>query len=233
MLSLWTDKWLNAANPNPDAEDSVQSRQVVVLYDPPTTEDSRLLARVTQLANGLQELAPQDATFKVQWEVWRNAYIQLGESAADLVWHDLAKDLSTQLTPRPGERLSPANQLIYEEALSLINEFTPQKPRFTFESSQRLSPKLRQLLRVLKSLTSNGHHFRAIIFGELFSFLVFLKYQHPICTVEKRATAVVLTEVIRSLSSSKLDPYLLDDTYQTHEIPHTASSDLKGFISNC
>ena len=141
-----------------------QPQQVVILFD-----DSNRHGQPT-LIDQLLKLDSSESLFPGYYKASRDALVQLGSCASDLIWRRAQKKIDTESLSQNDEmKASVIRDVIKNWAFTMPN-LDPSSRSFN------VTMKFLQLVRVLEACEPYGECFRGIVFG---AYNVRLEFIHP------------------------------------------------------
>jgi endoribonuclease Dicer len=175
--------------------------ELVVLYDPP------LRTMETRLFRELRQYDQNEVLFRRQFGAARHTLVEVGSCASDLIWRRALKEIEDSVPPlyeededsndqsgmSPARRKARIRDIVKNWAFAMPNLHSGSR-------GFNITPKFLKLIKVLKSCQPYGDSFRGIVFGRSIGEILSAGHNNlnP-TTVQRRATAQVLVDLIRTL----------------------------------
>ncbi|KAH9482923.1 Dicer-like protein 1 [Psilocybe cubensis] len=179
--------------------------ELVILYD-----GSRKSTE-TRLLKQLHQLDPNESIFRRHYRNSRFAHEDIGPCASDLVWRRSLKELEAELILNYDDVDVDDNEYSLEDRLKIqvyriVKNWAYTMPNMDVSSRGfNVSHKFLRLVQLLNKFKSYGEGFRGIIFGK-YLFLVSVNHLFISTTVQRRAIALVLSDLLRTLGDRFLRP---------------------------
>ncbi|KAI0069087.1 ribonuclease III [Artomyces pyxidatus] len=157
--------------------------EVVVLYERPAK------LSFTPLYRQLRQVDKDEVYLRRHFSASRYALVDLGSCASDLLWRRALSDIESSVASIYDEDVETEESMTLLEARDIVRNWDFTMPNLDPSSRGfNVTPKFLKLVQILKACQPYGDSFRAIVF------------------VRRRATALVMVELLRTLDVGDLRP---------------------------